>query len=101
MRNNAGAPDAFLHQGAPTVQPPSTVSTVPVTNELASETTKTAGPTISSGLTLACKQGKLPGIDLTDITYYIGRETIIPRADIPGMSLWRESVFAFLQPWLR
>jgi KUP system potassium uptake protein len=54
-------------------------------------------PTISSGLTLACKQGKLPGIDLTDITYYIGRETIIPRADIPGMSLWRESVFAFLQ----
>ncbi len=54
-------------------------------------------PTISSGLTLACKQGKLPGIDLTDITYYIGRETIIPRADIPGMSLWRELVFAFLQ----
>jgi KUP system potassium uptake protein len=54
-------------------------------------------PTIYAGLVLACNQGKLPGIDLTDITYYIGRETIIPREDIPGMWLWRESLFAFLQ----
>ncbi len=54
-------------------------------------------PTIYQGLVLACRQGKLPGIDLTDITYYIGRETIIPREDIPGMWMWRESVFAFLQ----
>jgi KUP system potassium uptake protein len=54
-------------------------------------------PTIYEGLVLACKQGKLPGIDLTDITYYIGRETIIPREDIPGMWVWRESLFAFLQ----
>jgi KUP system potassium uptake protein len=54
-------------------------------------------PTIYDGLILACKQGKLPGIDLTDITYYIGRETIIPREDIPGMWVWRETLFAFLQ----
>jgi KUP system potassium uptake protein len=54
-------------------------------------------PTIFAGLTLACAQGKLPGIDLNDITYYVGRETIIPRDDIPGMWLWRESIFAFLQ----
>jgi KUP system potassium uptake protein len=54
-------------------------------------------PTIYAGLTLACAQGKLPGIDLSDITYYVGRETIIPRDDIPGMWLWRESIFAFLQ----
>src|SRR4051812_15857948 len=54
-------------------------------------------PTISNGLQLACAQGKLPGIDLDDITYYIGRETIIPREDIPGMWVWRETVFAFLQ----
>jgi KUP system potassium uptake protein len=54
-------------------------------------------PTIYQGLVLACRQGKLPGIDLTDITYYIGRETIIPSGDVPGMWLWRESVFAFLQ----
>jgi KUP system potassium uptake protein len=54
-------------------------------------------PTIYEGLILACKQGKLPGIDLSDITYYIGRETIIPREDIPGMWVWREALFAFLQ----
>ena len=54
-------------------------------------------PTIFEGLKLACGQGKLPGIDLTDITYYIGRETIIPSEDIPGMWVWRETVFAFLQ----
>jgi KUP system potassium uptake protein len=54
-------------------------------------------PTIYDGLALACNQGKLPGIDLADITFYIGRETIIPREDIPGMWVWRETVFAFLQ----
>ncbi len=54
-------------------------------------------PTIYEGLRLACEQGKLPGIDLTDITYYIGRETIIPSEDVAGMALWRETVFAFLQ----
>jgi KUP system potassium uptake protein len=54
-------------------------------------------PTIAEGLKLACEQGKLPGIDLSDVTYYIGRETIIPREDIPGMWVWRETVFAFLQ----
>jgi KUP system potassium uptake protein len=54
-------------------------------------------PTIYEGLRLACDQGKLPGIDLADITYYIGRETIIPSEDIPGMWVWRETVFAFLQ----
>jgi KUP system potassium uptake protein len=54
-------------------------------------------PTIYDGLRLACRQGKLPGIDLSDITYYVGRETIIPREDIPGMWVWREGLFAFLQ----
>ena len=51
----------------------------------------------SMKVVLACKLGKLPGIDLSDITYYVGRETIIPREDIPGMWVWRESLFAFLQ----
>ena len=54
-------------------------------------------PTISEGLKLACSQGKLPGLDLSDSTYFIGRETIIAREDIPGMWVWRETVFAFLQ----
>ncbi|WP_024515748.1 KUP/HAK/KT family potassium transporter [Bradyrhizobium sp. Tv2a-2] len=54
-------------------------------------------PTIHEGLRLACRQGKLEGIDLADVTYYIGRETIIPREDVPGMWVWREAIFAFLQ----
>ena len=54
-------------------------------------------PSIAGGLHLACEQGKLPGIDLTDVTYYIGRETIIPREDVKGMWVWRETLFAFLQ----
>ena len=54
-------------------------------------------PRIAEGLKLACLQGKLPGIDLENITYYIGRETIIPREDVPGMWVWRETLFAFLQ----
>ena len=54
-------------------------------------------PTIAGGLKLACEQGKLPGIDLADITYYIGRETIIPSEEVAGMAVWRETLFAFLQ----
>src|SRR5258708_23921921 len=55
-------------------------------------------PTIFEGLKLACEQGKLPGIDLTDITYYISRETIIPSEDIPGMWVWRETLFPLPPP---
>jgi KUP system potassium uptake protein len=54
-------------------------------------------PTIAEGLALASSQGKLPRIDLTDVTCYIGRETIVPREDVPGMWLWPETLFAFLQ----
>ncbi|MCJ9703089.1 MULTISPECIES: potassium transporter Kup [unclassified Bradyrhizobium] len=54
-------------------------------------------PTIYEGLKLVCRQSKLPGVDLSDITYYVGRETIIPSENIPGMWVWREGVFAFLQ----
>ncbi|MFL6813080.1 MAG: potassium transporter Kup [Bradyrhizobium sp.] len=54
-------------------------------------------PTIAEGLNLACTQGKLTGINLAEVTYYIGRETIIPSEEIPGMWLWRETLFAFLQ----
>jgi KUP system potassium uptake protein len=54
-------------------------------------------PSVYEGLKLACQQAKLPRINLSNVTYYIGRETIIPREDIPGMWVWREAVFAFLQ----
>jgi len=53
--------------------------------------------TIAAGLQAACDQGKLCGIDPANITYYVGRETIIPSDEIVGMAVWRETLFAFLQ----
>ena len=47
-------------------------------------------------LRLAISQGQLTGIDLDDVTYYLGRETIIPTHKVPGMALWREEIFAIL-----
>ncbi|HEY6007938.1 MAG TPA: potassium transporter Kup [Geobacteraceae bacterium] len=35
-------------------------------------------------------------VDLDSTTYYLARETLIPSKTIPGMSLWREKLFAFL-----
>jgi KUP system potassium uptake protein len=54
-------------------------------------------PTIAAGLQAACDQGKLCGIDPAHITYYVGRETIIPSDEIVGMAAWRETLFVFLQ----
>lgn len=35
-------------------------------------------------------------VNLEDTTFYLGRESLIPSADVPGMALWREHLFAFL-----
>lgn len=32
-----------------------------------------------------------------DVSYFIGRETIVPTEKVEGMAVWRETVFAFLQ----
>jgi KUP system potassium uptake protein len=53
--------------------------------------------TIAAGLRAACDQGKIRGIDPAKVTYYVGRETIIPSDEIVGMARWRETLFAFLQ----
>ena len=53
--------------------------------------------TIAQGLQAACDQGRLCGIDPANITYYVGRETIIPSDAVAGMAVWRETLFAFLQ----
>jgi len=36
-------------------------------------------------------------IDLKDITYYVGRETILHCSKNTGLPLWQEKIFAFLQ----
>jgi KUP system potassium uptake protein len=33
-------------------------------------------------------------IDISDVTYYVGHETIVPREDGKGMPVWREALFA-------
>ena len=38
----------------------------------------------------------IPSIDLQDAVYVLGRETIAPSADVPGMRLWRERLYALL-----
>ena len=42
-------------------------------------------------------QAKLSENDLDRMTYYIGRETILPTTAVAGMPVWRESVFAAMQ----
>jgi KUP system potassium uptake protein len=36
-------------------------------------------------------------IDLSDITYYVGHETITPRGDADAMPRWVEALFALMQ----
>ena len=42
----------------------------------------------------ARRQGRR--IDLDDVTYYVGHETIVPRDDGQGMPRWQEAIFAFM-----
>jgi KUP system potassium uptake protein len=37
------------------------------------------------------------GIDLSDITYYVGHETILARDDGKGLPRWMEASFAAMQ----
>jgi KUP system potassium uptake protein len=46
-------------------------------------------------LTLAI-QAKDPRIDLSDLVYYVGIETVVPRTDRKGLPRWQEAFFAAL-----
>ncbi|WP_439638365.1 potassium transporter Kup [Nevskia sp.] len=35
-------------------------------------------------------------IDIDDVTYFLGRATLIPSDTLPGMALWRDHLFAFM-----
>jgi KUP system potassium uptake protein len=50
-------------------------------------------PDVMEGLTLACREPALHGIDPHEITYYFRRVMVIP-GKAPGMSVWRKSLFA-------
>ncbi len=57
----------------------------------------TEKPDVPEGLRLAITQGKLDGLNIEDISYIVGRETVIPSEQPSGMARWREEVFAFVQ----
>ena len=52
-------------------------------------------PDVKEGVKLAIAQGKLMDVNPINLTYYIGRETIVP-TERPGMAHWREVLFSIL-----
>jgi KUP system potassium uptake protein len=46
---------------------------------------------LAAGKSLGC------AIDLDDVTYYVGRETVIPREDGRGLPAWQERIFAVME----
>jgi KUP system potassium uptake protein len=52
---------------------------------------------VPEGIRHATEQVGLRCGNLDKISYYIGRETVIPTAHIPGMWVWREMLYAFMQ----
>jgi KUP system potassium uptake protein len=53
-------------------------------------------PNVPAAVRLAAAQGYLPGVDPEDVTYFVGRQTVVPTESHPGMALWREVLFATL-----
>src|SRR6266849_550882 len=56
----------------------------------------TESPSVSEGVRYAHDQAELSCGNLPEVSYYIGRETIIPTEYIPGMWVWREALYAFM-----
>jgi KUP system potassium uptake protein len=51
---------------------------------------------VPNAVRLAIEQGLIPDVDPDEITYFVGRQTVIPVEARPGMALWREVLFATL-----
>ena len=54
-------------------------------------------PSVPEGVRYAHEQAELDCGELNKVSYYIGRETVIPTEAIPGMWVWREMLYAFMQ----
>ena len=46
---------------------------------------------LTSGKSMGC------AIDIDDVTYYVGRETVVPREDGRGLPAWQERIFVVLE----
>ena len=85
---------------APRVPPEKRVRVLPVTPGIDRVMLRfgfTERPSVPEGLGHAVEQGLLEPLELGEITYVLGRETIIPAKHVAGMSHWREVIFALVQ----
>jgi KUP system potassium uptake protein len=57
----------------------------------------TESPSVPAGVRYAHENAELSCEQLSQVSYYIGRETIIPTEHIVGMWVWREALYAFMQ----
>ena len=57
----------------------------------------TEQPSVPDGVRYAHEQAELDCGELGKVSYYIGRETVIPTEQIPGMWVWREGLYALMQ----
>ncbi|MGY2052220.1 potassium transporter Kup [Methylobacterium sp. JK268] len=55
------------------------------------------GTHVPQALRAAVAAGQLPGIDPDRLTYFISHETVVPSEQHPGLSGWREEIFALMQ----
>ena len=51
-------------------------------------------PQVMAGLRLACRDPALEGIDPEQITYYFRRVQVVPSGKVPGMAVWRKTLFS-------
>ena len=51
-------------------------------------------PNVMDGLSLACGDPALHGIDPLQITYYFRRVMVVASGKVSGMAVWRERLFA-------
>lgn len=42
-------------------------------------------------------QAKIPSLDIDDLTYFVGLESIVARRDGKGLPCWQEMIFAYLE----
>ncbi len=53
-------------------------------------------PDVPQGLADAMARGKISKFDLGRAVYFTGHETILPLGKRPGLTRWREAIFAFM-----
>ncbi len=54
-------------------------------------------PHVPEALQLAAARGAIEPFEPREVSYYLGRETLIPCKHVPGMAKWREEIYVFIK----